>query len=57
MNDMEKTTAYPVHKALQFTNEQWAQIRAYRFAQQINTDAEAVRVLLDLGLKTTNEGH
>ena len=42
---------YPVRKALQFTTEQWAQVRAFRFAQQINTDAEALRVLLDLGLK------
>jgi hypothetical protein len=48
-------TLFPVRKALQFTTEQWEQVRAFRFEQKINTDAEAVRRLIDLGLAGTKE--
>ena len=43
-------TLYPVKKALQFTAEQWEKVRAFRFDQKIGTEAEAVRVLIELGL-------
>jgi hypothetical protein len=43
-------TLYPVRKALQFTAEQWERVRAYRFEQKIDKEAEAVRRLIDLGL-------
>jgi hypothetical protein len=49
INGME--TAYPVRKALQFTAEQWEQVRAFRFEQKIGTEAEAIRRLIELGLK------
>jgi hypothetical protein len=45
-------TAYPVRKALGFTAEQWARVRAFRFG----TEAEAVRRLLDLGMQAAGEG-
>jgi hypothetical protein len=47
-------TAYPVKKALQFTVEQWEKVRAFRFAWKIGTEAEAVRVLIDMGLKAAD---
>jgi hypothetical protein len=51
---MEKT-AYPVRKALQFTAEQWEQVRAFRFEQRISTEAEAVRLLIERGLTDEKE--
>jgi hypothetical protein len=44
-------TAYPIRKALQFTAEQWEQVRAFRFEQHIETEASAVRRLIELGLE------
>jgi hypothetical protein len=44
-------TSFPVRKALQFTAEQWEQVRTFRFDQKIGTEAEAVRRLIDLGLQ------
>jgi hypothetical protein len=34
-------TGFPVQNALQFTAEQWELIRAFRFEQKIDTEAEA----------------
>jgi hypothetical protein len=48
-------TAYPVRKALQFTGEQWGEVSAFRFEQKIGTEAEAVRRLIELGLKAAKE--
>ena len=45
-------TAYPVRKALGFTAEQWERVRAFRFG----TEAEAVRRLLDLGMRAVGQG-
>jgi len=49
-------TAYPVRKALGFTAEQWARVRAFRFEHRFGTEAEAVRRLLDLGMEAVGEG-
>ena len=49
-------TAYPVHKALGFTAEQWERVRAFRFEHRFGTEAEAVRRLLDLGMQAVGEG-
>ena len=49
-------TAYPVRKALGFTAEQWARVRAFRFEHRFGTEAEAVRRLLDLGMQTVARG-
>jgi hypothetical protein len=48
-------TAYPVRKALQFSSEQWEKVRAFRFDRRINTEADAVRRLIDIGLKATTD--
>jgi hypothetical protein len=48
-------TSYPVKKALQFTAEQWEKVRAFRFDQKIGTEAEAVRALIDMGLKVAGQ--
>ena len=48
-------TAYPVRKALGFTAEQWARVRAFRFEHRFGTEAEAVRRLLDLGMQAVGE--
>jgi hypothetical protein len=50
MDAMNDNTAYPVRKALAFTDEQWRAVRAYRFKHEIDTEADAVRRLIDLGL-------
>jgi hypothetical protein len=49
-------TAYPVRKALGFTAEQWARVRAFRFEHRFGTEAEAVRKLLDLGMEAVAQG-
>ena len=49
-------TAYPVRKALGFTAEQWARVRAFRFEHRFGTEAEAVRRLLDLGIEAVSQG-
>ncbi len=49
-------TAYPVRKALGFTAEQWARVRAFRFEHRFGTEAEAVRRLLDLGMEAVGQG-
>jgi hypothetical protein len=48
-------TSYPVKKALQFTAEQWEKVRAFRFDRKIGTEAEAVRLLIDMGLKVADQ--
>ena len=50
INGME--TAFPVRKALQFTAEQWEDVRTFRFDQKIGTEAEAVRRLIEIGWET-----
>jgi hypothetical protein len=42
---------FPVKKLIAFTTEQWQQVHRYRFDNEIQTESEAVRLLLDLGLK------
>ncbi len=49
-------TAYPVRKALGFTAEQWARVRAFRIEHRFGTEAEAVRRLLDLGMQAVAQG-
>jgi hypothetical protein len=48
-------TTYQIRKALQFTSEQWERVRAFRFDQKIDTEAEAVRRLIDLGLEAAKK--
>jgi hypothetical protein len=43
--------SYPVKKLIAFTTDQWKQVHAFRFANEINTESEAVRRLVNLGLE------
>ncbi len=45
-----------MRKALGFTAEQWARVRAFRFEHRFGTEAEAVRRLLDLGVEAVAQG-
>lgn len=49
---MPKKPVYPVKKVLTFTPEMWERVRAWRFMMHIDTEAEAVRRLIDRGLGT-----
>ena len=53
---MSGETAYPVRKALGFTAGQWERVRSFRFEHRFATEAEAVRRLLDLGMRAVAEG-
>src|SRR6266853_804169 len=43
-------TIFPVKKVVNFTAEQAQRIRNYRFAQQIDSENEAIRQLIEAGL-------
>jgi len=43
-------TIYPVKKLVPLTAEQAQRIRDYRFAQQIDSENETIRRLIDVGL-------
>ena len=43
-------TIYPVKKLVPLTAEQAQRIRDYRFAQQIDSENEAIRQLIEAGL-------
>jgi hypothetical protein len=46
-------TIYPVKKLVPLTAEQAQRIRDYRFAQQIDSENEAIRQLIEAGLSKT----
>ncbi len=46
-----RDTDYPVLMTLRFTRDQWARVEDYRLGKGISTKAEALRRLLDTGLK------
>lgn len=47
---MSKETAFPVKKLIYLTDEQARMISDYRFEHRLNSENEAVRQLIDLGL-------
>jgi hypothetical protein len=47
---MSKETAFPVKKLIYLTDEQARMISDYRFDNRLNSENEAVRQLIDLGL-------
>ena len=51
MHSMPKETLYPVKKLIYLTAETAARVRAYRFDQRIETDNEAIRRLIEAGLR------
>ena len=50
-------TVFPVKKVLNLTTEQAERIREYRFAHRIESENEAIRRLIEAGLKTTQVSH
>ena len=42
---------FPVRKILTFTEEQWEAVRRFRFQEHIDTEAEAVRRLIERALQ------
>jgi hypothetical protein len=48
---MAKDTQFPIKKLLPLTEEQAAAISEYRFENRISSENEAIRQLIDLGLK------
>ena len=48
-------TIYPVKKLVPLMAEQAKRIRDYRFAQQIDSENEAIRRLIEMGLNATDK--
>ena len=48
---MPRPVAYPIKKLIGFDPELWEQIREYRFKARLNTESDAVRRLIEAGLK------
>src|SRR4029077_10623295 len=48
------STIFPVKKVVNLTAEQAKRIRDYRFAQQIDSENEAIRQLIEAGLGRAN---
>lgn len=46
-------TRFPVQKLIYITKRQAALVKDYRFAQRLDSDNEAIRQLIDLGLEST----
>jgi hypothetical protein len=49
---MANDTTFPVKKLLYLTDEQAAWISEYRFSRRIQSENEAIRQLITLGLET-----
>jgi hypothetical protein len=48
---MPRPVAYPIKKLIGFDVELWEKIRDYRFKARLNTESDAVRQLIEAGLK------
>lgn len=48
-------TIYPVQKLVYLTDEQAAAIKDFRFAQRLNSENEAIRQLIQLGLEAAQQ--
>lgn len=47
---MAKQTVYPVKKLVNLTEDQSARIADFRFAQRLQSENEAIRRLIEMGL-------
>jgi len=47
---MAKQTVYPVKKLVNLTEDQSARIADFRFAQRLQSENEAIRRLIEIGL-------
>ncbi len=48
---MSRETAYPVKKLIYLTEEQAERISDFRFGNRLNSENEAIRQLIELGLQ------
>ena len=48
---MSRQTAYPIKKLIFLTEEQAEQISNFRFENRLNSENEAIRQLIELGLQ------
>ena len=48
---MSETPSAPVRKSVSLPAELWSQIDGYRFGNRITTEAEAIRRLIEAGLR------
>ena len=52
---MPRPPAYPVKKLIALTEEQAEQISDYRFDARIQSESEAMRKLIEIGLETVKK--
>lgn len=53
---MPKPMLYPVKKLIGLTDRQIQEIADYRFEHRISSESEAIRQLIELGLKAAKRG-
>jgi hypothetical protein len=46
---------YPVQKLIYLTDEQFAQVKDFKFSQRLDSDNEAIRRLIALGLEAARQ--
>lgn len=52
---MAKETVYPVKKLVNLTEEQAARISDFRFEQRLQSENEAIRRLIEIGLEASTQ--
>jgi hypothetical protein len=50
---MPRPTAFPIKKLIGFDADLWGKVREYRFSEKLNTESDAVRRLIELGLSAS----
>lgn len=53
---MAKEPTYPVKKLVYLTDDMAREITEFRFTKRLQSDNEAIRQLLELGLSASKEG-
>ena len=52
---MPRPVAFPIKKLIGFDAELWERVREYRFEARLNTESDAVRRLIEAGLKASKK--
>jgi hypothetical protein len=55
-SDMARETAYPVKKLVNLTDDQAKRISDFRFDQRLQSENEAIRVLIEIALTSLGSG-
>jgi hypothetical protein len=53
---MSKPVTFPHKKMLSFNDDMLARVSDYRFDNRINSESEAIRRLIEIGLETSGYG-